>query len=420
MSIAILATLLYLLLPGHPDLPASGLPLSVQEVVFLGVVVTLWAWSRPAAAVRESWTPAAVIAVAAALKLLLAVAWYPTGWVAEYYANDTLQPPLERSTDWMPGLRHLDAPATRIDRRLDFRDTQFPVHFFNEYRFAHGFRREVTDAFSVRWTGFFEASDKLEMTLFLEARGEAELLIDGRPIIATSSPAADGRARADVLLVGGQHTIEVRYRKPANTDPYLRLSRFEGGPSRVFDDPVVLPAEPAKWRRAVSGLLPAAGWMGHGAALLALLSFLGPLVRKRAAGVATLARRDRLAALDQVVMPVISLILIGQGWWKARPLIDRVWTLTAGDDWFEFESQARDILAHGLMMTQGAIVGRGQPFFYYAGYGYFLAAVHRLTGESLAGVILVHFLLLAAATAVVYLLARALVARSPRSSRPRG
>jgi uncharacterized protein YbbK (DUF523 family) len=113
-----------------------------------------------------------------------------------------------------------------------------------------------------------------------------------------------------------------------------------------------------------AGLLPAAGWMGHGAALLALLSFLGPLVRKRAADVATLARRDRLAALDQVVMPVIALILIGQGWWKARPLIDRVWTLTAGDDWFEFESQARDILAHGLMMTQGAIVGRGQPFFY--------------------------------------------------------
>ena len=409
MLIAFLVSLLYLLVPGHPDLPGSGLPLRVPEIVLIAVVVTLWLWSRPAASTTgPPWTPTLVIVVAALLKMVLAFAWSPTGWVAEYYANDSLQPPMERSTEFLPGALAGRAAATRIDPRLDFRDTRFPVHFFNEYRFAHGFRREVTDPFSVRWSGQFHAFDNLELTLVLDARGDADVFVDGRQAMGLDSPSVDGTARGEIRVAAGDHAIEVRYRKPANTDPLLRLSRSDAGIVSVFHDPAVLPFAPADWRRAVAGLLPAAGWMGHGAALLALLAWLGPPLRKKTAGVFELARRDRLAALDQIMMPALSLALIVQGAIKARPLIDRVWTLTAGDDWFEFEAQARDIVVHGLMMTQGAIVGRGQPYFYYPGYGYFLAAAHRLTGESLAGVILVHFLLLAAASALVYLLARAL------------
>ena len=138
------------------------------------------------------------------------------------YANDSLQPTLERSTEFLPGALAGRAAATRIDPRLDFRDTQFPVHFFNEYRFAHGFRREVTDPFSVRWTGQFHAFDKLELTLVLDARGDADVFVDGRQAIGLDSPSVDGTARGEIRVAAGDHAIEVRYRKPANTDPFLR------------------------------------------------------------------------------------------------------------------------------------------------------------------------------------------------------
>ena len=132
MLIAFLITLIYLLVPGHPDLPGRGIPLGVSEIVLLAVIVTLWTWSRSAASTeRTPWASILVIVVAAALKMTLAFASYPTGWLAQYYANDALQPPMERSTEFLPGAIGGRAAATRIDRRLDFRDTQFPVHFFN-------------------------------------------------------------------------------------------------------------------------------------------------------------------------------------------------------------------------------------------------------------------------------------------------
>jgi hypothetical protein len=60
------------------------------------------------------------------------------------------------------------------------------------------------------------------------------------------------------------------------------------------------------------------------------------------------------------------------------------------------------------MMSQGGVIGRGQPFSLYPGYAYFVAFVHAVTGESLAGVVLVNFILLAAATLIAYRIGRKL------------
>jgi hypothetical protein len=55
------------------------------------------------------------------------------------------------------------------------------------------------------------------------------------------------------------------------------------------------------------------------------------------------------------------------------------------------------------------VIGRGQPFSLYPGYAYLVALVHAVTGESLAGVVLVNFVLLAAATLVAHRIGLALL-----------
>ena len=93
--------------------------------------------------------------VAIAVKFALALVVPHSGWIAAYYTNDQLQPPVRRSVEFsLPD-------ATRIDRQLSFVDTEFPVHFFNEHGFNFGLRREATEPFSVRWRGYVHASGPL-------------------------------------------------------------------------------------------------------------------------------------------------------------------------------------------------------------------------------------------------------------------
>ena len=76
--------------------------------------------------------------------------------------------------------------------------------------------------------------------------------------------------------------------------------------------------------------------------------------------------------------------------------------MSGGDDWLNYEMSGRDVVLNGLIMSQGGVIGRGQPFSLYPGYAYFIAFGHWLTGESLAGIVLLNFVLLALATLVAY------------------
>ncbi|MGQ0736166.1 MAG: glycosyltransferase family 39 protein [Acidobacteriota bacterium] len=390
---ALAAALLYLLVPGHPDVPLAGIPLGLTGTTLIVLLLTVFWWARPliaAAGVRRSTL--ALLAVATAGKL--AAAWVApvAGWQAYYYGNADFRPPLERSTDFR------DAPYTRIDPRLDFRDTAFPVHFFNEQRFHHGFRREFTDPFSVRWVGYLPPGASRRMRLALEARGEAELSLDGQLALSVQSPADVGRAERDLAIEAGDHRLEVRYTKGADTEGHLRLE----GDVEVVPGPEA--ARRAAWRSAAAAL----AWAAHAGASIAVLWWLVPPLLGGIGSTVRTARRDPIAALDNVAAPAVIVLLTAQGLWKARHLVDRVWTLTAGDDWMAFEHLARDILLRGLLMPEGLAIGQGSPFFYYPGYAYFVALAHAVTGESLAGVILSNFIMLALASVLVYRLARAL------------
>jgi hypothetical protein len=101
--------------------------------------------------------------------------------------------------------------------------------------------------------------------------------------------------------------------------------------------------------------------------------------------------------------------LAAEGLCKSRHLVGHVWTLTGGDDWMMFEYSAREAILNSILITEGKPLGQGTAYFAYPGYTYFTALVHVVTGESLAGIILMNFVMLALATVFVLRLARLLV-----------
>src|SRR5204863_6511116 len=66
--------------------------------------------------------------------------------------------------------------------------------------------------------------------------------------------------------------------------------------------------------------------------------------------------------------------------------LGRMVTLSGGDDWLTYESEARDIALHGPWMNEGAALGHGSPFYGQPLYPYFLAVCHWLFGDGLFGV----------------------------------
>ena len=125
----------------------------------------------------------------------------------------------------------------------------------------------------------------------------------------------------------------------------------------------------------------------------------------RARGRNPVADEDRR---ERLVAAAVVLIFAAQGLFLGAIHVGRVWDLTTGDDWFGFEARARDVLINGPLMTLGAPLGQGQPFFFYPLYSYFAAAVHRIAGEDGSGIVFAQFLVLALTTMVIFRLGREL------------
>jgi len=85
-----------------------------------------------------------------------------------------------------------------------------------------------------------------------------------------------------------------------------------------------------------------------------------------------------------------------QAYLLALPYYGRSILLHLGDDWLTYETQARDVLQHGLLMNNGDAPFTGQPWYFQSFYAYLLAGLHALTGSGLAGIIFVQYLLFGA------------------------
>ena len=389
----------YVLAPGAPDVPLNGIPIGQTGIVTLVLLIGTWLWTRrhaKAAAVSLAVLFAALIAI----KFTIASVTPTYGWLARYYANESFEPPIERSIDF-PGL-----PATRIDRRLSFEETEFPVHFFNNREYNTGVFREMTLPFSVHWTGHIVVDSDERVSASLTTNGRAEVLLDGARQALITGVGQTGVGDFTLALTPGHHVIEVRYQKPAETAALLRLEATPAE-SGAFPNDAITPFETSlSWGQAAkfSGssalsrrtIAVGVGWLLHAVALIAMGLALWPGIRARG-----------LTPLP--IAPIVVSLLLAQGVWKSQHLVDHVWTMSGGDDWLNYEMSGRDVVLNGLIMSQGGVIGRGQPFSLYPGYAYFIAFGHWLTGESLAGVVLLNFVLLALATLVAYRIGRHLL-----------
>ncbi|HEX6162039.1 MAG TPA: glycosyltransferase family 39 protein [Vicinamibacterales bacterium] len=387
MRVLVVAAALYLLAPGHPDVILSGVPLGQAGAFLFIIILVCWAWTRD---VPSRINPALVraIGVAIAVKFAIALLVPHSGWLAAYYANDQLQPPARRSVEFsIP-------QATRIDRQVSFVDTEFPVHFFNEHGFNYGFRREATEAFSVLWRGYLHAAEPLNLRH--EARGDVRVSVDGTP--STANP---------IAVPAGNHTIEIEYRKAKEIEGAVHVRPLDAsGAVRDWHIGEITPAPASPAQRSAARWLVFLQWLAHLAAAMLVAIGIAPVIAEKLRRLRSLSVID---AATQLVMPAVVLGLSLQGLWKSRHLVGHVFTLTGGDDWLAFEMNARDILFNGWLLPRGAVPGKGPPYFEYPGYGYFVAGVHWLTGDSLAGVILINFVCLAIATVLVHAMARRLV-----------
>src|SRR6185369_2072224 len=323
----------------------------------------------------------ACLALFAALKVALAMtASPPARWVASYFANGEFAGEPRRSTDF-PGLA-----ATRIDRRIDFRDDYLPVYFLNEAGFNRGIRREVTEPVSVRWVGHAAPAVRTTWPMTLEARGQARVAIDGEAVLEAS--ASTGSRSANVTVDPGVHEIRVEYVKPADTDPLIVFRGIDvdrGG---------------AVSARAVD--------LG---ALLVFVLVVSVSVSRAVRHPRHLRERTPRRLARALAMAMLVLFVV-QGVQAAAPLQHRAVSLSGGDDWLGFEARAREILTGGPLMRFGQPLGSGDAFYYYPGYSYFLAAVHAVGGEDLSSPIFVHFILLFLTNVVVFRMAESMFNRT--------
>jgi len=389
MRVLVFAAALYLLVPGHPDVILSGVPLGQTGIVLVIALLVAWAWTRD---VIVTIAPGLIRAfgVAIAVKFALALVVPQSGWVGAYYANDQLMPPVRDSVDFSL------YKATRIDRQLSFVDTEFPVHFFNEHGFNFGLRREATEAFSVEWMGIIDSDEPV--TVRYDARGEVQFSVDD--VVAAASP---------VTIAPGLHVLYVQYRKPKVIEGALHVQPLDAnGEPRDWAIGEVTPAPVSPAQRSAARWLVVVAWGAHLLAAVMVIAGIGPALAAKLRQVRTLRWVE---AAPLCVMPVVMFGLTLQGLWKSRHLVDHVWTLTGGDDWLAFEMNAREILFNGWLLPRGDLPGKGVPYYEYPGYGYFVAGAHWLTGDSMAGVILINFVCLALATVLVHAIATRITGR---------
>ena len=370
------AAAIYLLVPGADGAPLSaGLPLGPLGAVAFSLSLLLAFAGRSIGVARStSLIGLAVLLVAAGAKVSTN-ATGEVGWSGNYYANESWS----GAPEWSSEFRTTD--RTRIDRAIDFENNTLPTHFLNSYQFDRGNRREVELALSAEWRGYFHSSAG-NVTLTASHRGSLSVAVDG---VAVEPREAGAR----VVTVGdGVHEVLVRYAKPAGVDASVHVSITDAS------GPVVVTTTQQPWSNWVTPVSTAADLV-----VIALLAWLSLVILRH-------YLMDPARRVDAAVLATAVVLFAAQGWWEASRFAGRFVSLTENDDWWGFESRAREILQHGPLMLLGQSIGDGAAYFFHPFYSYFLAAVHVVMGESLFGPVFVQFLILAAVTVILWRLTK--------------
>ncbi len=322
-----------------------------------------------------------LVALALLLKCVLGpTLLLPRGFDARYYANPDFADPIEIS------IEPSEPTFTRIDRRLRLgfeRGPDAPVWFFNDLRFNYYRDTEPKREglpFSVLWQSTWRVARPTAERVYVRSPGGSVDLTIGGIFSGRIEPSE--RWFADLTLPAGQHRVSIAWSVPQDAPRRFEAGHVVDGRDVPFDESMTLR------RRAGSGAI-----------------------------VADRAIRLLSLAIDACLLAWLVVQVVRSSWdrvaiaWAlgiadalvfAWPSFGRMVTLSGGDDWLTYETQARDIAFNGLLMSSGAAPGQGLPFILQPFYAYFLAANHWIFGDGLFGVYFVQRLLVAAAVVALW------------------
>lgn len=331
-----------------------------------------------------------VVFVAAALLLKIVLGTtvlVPRGFEARYYANATFSEPVES------GAESPAAGITRIDHRLRFggdRAPDVPLAFLNELRFNY-YKETDPDRkalpFSVAWQGMWHVAATGPQRLYIHAPG-GSLFVTVGETYSTRIDASDTWT-GDVNLTAGLHRVTIGWSVPQGGGRRFEAGTLVDGREEPFGDSAIVRRRAGSLALAVDAVVRTAS-----RTLDAILFVWLMLQVARTVAAAWPRLRATYDAHDAVAMA--WLIGIADALVFALPSFARMVTLTGGDDWLTYESEARDIALHGGWMNGGAALGHGTAFYGQPLYSYFLASCHWLFGDGLFGIFFVQRLLVAA------------------------
>lgn len=384
--VPLVVTIAYLVAPVRGWGFFEGRPLSLLSTAALAGVCWLWAGPRRDRLTRTS--TAMVFGVALALKLALGLTLLvPRGFEARYYANPVFATPVE------PSAEPADRSITRVDRRLRFGfddAPDVPLAFFNDLRYGYfheGDPKRDGLPFSINWQGLWRVTTAGPQHVYVHSPGGAVNLTIGDVFSQRIEPSESWSA--DVALPRGFHRVRIAWSVPQDGARRFEAGRLMDGRETPFDERVIVTERATSLALAADRVVRGISWIVD-AALLAWLAF------QMSAQALGAWRRLRVgySAADAVSFAWLAGIFDAIVF--AAPAIGRMVTLSGGDDWLTYESNARDIVLHGLLMTGGAPLGQGAPFFAQPFYAYCLAACHWLFGDGLWGIYFIQRLSVAA------------------------
>jgi hypothetical protein len=382
--VCVILLALLITLPGAGDSPVGGPPLSHLGRVLLICTVVLAAGLilfRPERQVRAAGLAALLLLIL--VKLGTSLAPVTDGWKGEYQIPLSSPPALAEFSS------QFAMRPYRIDHAIDFQGPRFGLYFLNDAQRYGGLvspkRRDVELPLHVTWQGYLP-SDMSGLVVHVTAAGSLAVSVDDRQVANLSNPQESVVA---VRGLQGANRITITYDKPRDVEPLVRVALFNPDDGQPVS-PTTFPNDAgyAVQERVASVAADAAVASG---VLVALALFVLAFASARPFRLTARSGGTIAATATLAVAGALSLVALVSAWQFPGVTV----SLSAGDDWLIYESNARDIMQQGWLMPEGSALGSGASYFFYPLYPYALAGAHWLIGDDYAAVVLLNGLCVA-------------------------
>jgi hypothetical protein len=378
-ALALLALLV--VLPGGFNSPVGGPPLSTLGralVIVIADLAVLLVVFRP-----HRQLPNICLAILGALivvKLAASLFSVPQGWQGTYQLPESPpNTPAQFSRDYQ-------IHPYRIDDAINFRGANFGLYFLNDSQRYGGLhssiRRDVDLPLTVAWEGYLPSGiDAMDVTA--TANGNVRIVVDGIQYANLTNPTRD------VVPIRGlgvsTHRVQIFYDKPGNQDPTVVVSLNRPTDNGAIQVTPQATSSTATQHGLIASVITSLV-VGLGILIVVSLFILGFASIRRGAIRSRFGGSTPAGIGALLVFAGLSLVTAGAAWSLSGVTV----SLSAGDDWLVYESNARDIMQQGLLMPYGSTPGKGSPYFFYPVYSYVLAGAHWLIGDDYGAVVLLN------------------------------